>query len=74
LGESGRRDGLRAAKGLQNFAEAEASGNAVGQKDGSLSFCLIVRMGLCAKAFLLSRRLGTLRPQSASPLVAIERD
>jgi len=38
LGESGRRDGPRAGRGLQNFAEARAGANEVAQKADSPSF------------------------------------
>jgi len=41
--------GLRAGRGLQNFAEAGVKANEVGQKAGSPCFCLIVLMRPCVQ-------------------------
>jgi len=44
--KSGRRWASCVGRGLQDFAEAEESGNEVGQKIGSPCFCRICRVGL----------------------------
>ena len=60
--------------GLQNFAEARVSGNAVGQKAGSLCFWLIVRWGLAGKSIFAVKGLGYLALPSNSPPAANEPD
>ena len=66
--------GLSVGKGLQNFAEVRASGNAVGQKAGSPSFCLIVRWGPGRKSIFTVLILVLSSRKEQKPPAANERD
>jgi len=60
-------DGPRGGRGIQDFAEARASGNVVGQKAGSPSFCLMCGCGLVGKSIFAVKASGYFAPSKYQP-------